>query len=102
MFLVVAAMTDYCCPQNAVKPLWPCYSVFKIELTNPASPLSSVYRYTSKFVSRNQEEQDHPGSLRNTVNCISVTMNQYVFISHVEILLKLSQLVPSNFADLTH
>lgn len=66
VFVIVAAMTDYCCSQNAVTPLWPCYSVFKIQLTNPTSPLSSVYRYTSKFVVRNEDEAqypDHPGLL---------------------------------------
>ncbi|KDR20113.1 hypothetical protein L798_05576 [Zootermopsis nevadensis] len=66
VFIIVVAIADYCCSQNAVTPLWPCYSVFKIQLANPASPLSSVYRYTSKFVTRNEDEAqypDHPGLL---------------------------------------
>lgn len=63
--MIMASTVEYCCSQTAVIPLWPCYSVFKLEFANPASPLSSVYRYTSKFMARNDEAQyaDHPGML---------------------------------------
>jgi hypothetical protein len=60
LFVTAAAMTNYCHSQNAVTPLWPCYSVFKIQLKDPTSPLSSVYRYTSKFVARNEDEAQYP------------------------------------------
>jgi len=61
--VILAAVINSCSSQNAVRPLWPCYSVLRIELANPASPLSSVFRYTSKFVARNEEVNypDHPG-----------------------------------------
>lgn len=61
--VTLAAVINSCCSQNAVTPLWPCYSVLRIPLPNPASPLSPVFRYTSKFVARHEEVYypDHPG-----------------------------------------